>query len=160
MTEQRATKLDNTSTSEALEAVLGQLSPEQIRYAIARRESRSITDACAAIGMSRAAFYKWPEDERAMIDEAVRLMALDGLVTAMHLRRRALAEAMAVKVAGLRSKDERVRQATATELIEWELGKATQRNEVTGAEGGPVRLVWDDNTDVTPFASGAEDGLG
>ena len=133
---------------------------EQIRYAIARRESKSITDACAAIGMSRAAFYKWPEEERVLIDEAVRLMARDGLVTAMHLRRRALAEAMAVKVAGLRSKDERVRQATATELIEWELGKATQRNEVTGKDGGPLEMVWDDGREVTPFASRPTDGLG
>jgi len=35
-----------------------------------------------------------------------------------------------------------------------------ERQEITGKEGGPVRLVWDDNTDVTPFASGAEDGMG
>jgi len=120
--------------------VLGQLSPEQIRYAIARREAKSVTDAAAAVGMARQSYYKWPEEERAQIDEAVRLMARDGLVTAMHLRRRALAEAMAVKVAGLRSRDERVRQATATELIEWELGKATQRSEVTG-KGGEALVI-------------------
>lgn len=130
-----ATESDNACTSEALDVVLGQLSPEQIRYAIARREAKSVTDAAAAVGMARQSYYKWPEEERAQIDEAVRLMARDGLVTAMHLRRRALAEAMAVKVAGLRSRDERVRQATATELIEWELGKAKQRNEVTGKDG-------------------------
>ncbi|MFA5636026.1 MAG: hypothetical protein WC977_08970 [Anaerovoracaceae bacterium] len=135
-----ATESDNACTSEALDVVLGQLSPEQIRYAIARREAKSVTDAAAAVGMARQSYYKWPEEERAQIDEAVRLMARDGLVTAMHLRRRALAEAMAVKVAGLRSRDERVRQATATELIEWELGKATQRSEVTG-KGGEALVI-------------------
>jgi hypothetical protein len=140
MTEQMATESDNACTSEALDVVLGQLSPEQIRYAIARREAKSVTDAAAAVGMARQSYYKWPEEERAQIDEAVRLMARDGLVTAMHLRRRALAEAMAVKVAGLRSRDERVRQATATELIEWELGKATQRSEVTG-KGGEALVI-------------------
>lgn len=158
---QIATESHNVSTSDELDALLGQLTAEQIRYVIARRESKSITEACAAIGMSRDVYYKsWTPDERALIDEAVRLMEHDGVVTAMHLRRRALAEAMAVKVAGLRSEEEATRQRVATELIEWELGKATQRNEVTGAEGGPLEMVWDDGREVTPFASGPAGGVG
>ena len=51
----------------------------------------------------------------------------------------------------------------AVSLVLKTLGKErgyVERQEVTGKEGGPVRLVWDDNTDVTPFASGAEDGMG
>jgi hypothetical protein len=63
------------------------------------------------------------------MDEAVRLMAHDGVVTALHIRRQALSEAMAVKRQGLSSDDERIRQSVATELIEWELGKATARLE-------------------------------
>ena len=51
----------------------------------------------------------------------------------------------------------------AVGLVLKTLGKErgyVERQEITGKEGGPVRLVWDDNTDVTPFASGAEDGMG
>jgi len=59
-------------------------------------------------------------------------MAQDGLVTALHLRRRALARAMEVKLRGLDSRDERIRQAVATEIIEWELGKASQKIDLSG----------------------------
>jgi len=48
---------------------------------------------------------------------------------------------MAIKLAGLDNRDERVRQAVATEIIEWELGKATQRQEHTGAEGRPIEII-------------------
>lgn len=113
-------------TSNDLSAVLEQLTAEQIRYAIARRQCRTIVEACAAIALPRSAYYSWSDEERALIDEAVRLMEHDGVVTALHLRRRALAEAMAVKTAGLRSNDEKLRQSVSTELIEWELGKAKQ----------------------------------
>lgn len=146
------TKADNQATdsiSDELDAALSRLSAEQIRYVIARRESRSVTDACAAIGMRRQGFYEWPEEERLLIDDAVRLMERDGVVTAQHLRRRALAEAMAVKVAGLRSKEERTRQAVATEIIEWELGKATQRNE-NAASGEVVIRVKRDSDRYNP----------
>jgi hypothetical protein len=130
MDRQIRTETDNASTSEALDAVLARLSAQQIRYAIARRESKNVTEACAAIGMRRQGYYDWPEDERGLIDEAVRLMEHDGVVTALHLRRRALAEAMGVKVAGLRSDDEKMRQDVATQVIEWELGKAKQATDM------------------------------
>ncbi len=34
-----------------------------------------------------------------------------------------------------------------------------ERQELAGADGGPVRLVWDDGTDVTPFTSDTTGGL-
>jgi hypothetical protein len=61
------------------------------------------------------------------------------MITALELRRRALAEAMAVKTSGLRSEDEAVRQRTATEIIEWEMGRAAQKNE--NKNSGEVRVI-------------------
>ena len=91
-------------------------------------------DAAKAIGIPASKVKNW-KYRGVPIDEAVRLMAMDGVVAALHLRRKALAKAMSVKFSGLVSRDERVRQGAATEFIEWELGKATQRQEVTGPEG-------------------------
>ena len=53
---------------------------------------------------------------------------------------------MAVKVAGLDSENERVRQDAATELIEWELGKAKQTSEYLGKDGQPItfKVVYED----------------
>ncbi len=86
------------------------------------------------VHLSESTVYRWGED----VETALRLMAQDGLVTALHLRRRNLAKAMLVKVAGLDSADERTQQGVATEIIEWELGRAAQKQEITGPSGGPL----------------------
>lgn len=50
----------------------------------------------------------------------------------------------------------------AVALVLKTLGKDrgyVERQEVTGKDGEAVRLVWDDGTEVTPFASGPAGGL-
>ena len=126
------------SISESLETVLAQLSTDQIRFVIARQEFATDKEAAEAIGIKPDTVYHWPD----IVREAVRLMVEDGMVTALHLRRRNLAKAMMVKIRGLDSKREQTRQGVATEIIEWEMGKAMQRetHEHTGADGGPIEL--------------------
>lgn len=53
----------------------------------------------------------------------VELLVRDATRVALELRQAALARAMVIKIGGLDSKDEKVRQDTASELIEWSLGK-------------------------------------
>ncbi len=124
-------------TSAQLVEVLSQLSTEQIRFVIARQECETDKDAAIAVGIKPNTVYHWPPTIR----EAVRLVAMDHVATALHLRKRNLAKAMSVKVAGLDDKDAKVRQAAATEIIEWELGTATQKLEHTGEAGGPMQTV-------------------
>lgn len=110
--------------------------------------------------MSESAVYRWPD----AVKRAVKLMAGDGLVTALHLRRRVLAKAMLVKVRGLDTDDERLRQQTATEIIEWELGKATQPNKNEESGELIVRVVRDqhepkrDDPHTATPPGAAEDG--
>jgi len=125
------------SSSDELEQVLCQLSTDQIRFVVARQEFATDKEAAQEIGVKPDTVYQW-KHRGIPIDEAVRLMALDGIVVAKELRRRNLAKAMAVKVAGLDSAKEITRQNVATEIIEWEMGKATQKSEVSGPDGGPV----------------------
>lgn len=121
-------------TSEELRALLEQLTIDQIRFVVARQEYPTDREAAQAIALSVRTVYNWPDT----VKEAARLMAQDGLIVAQYLRRRTLAKAMLVKVGGLDAEDERMRQNVATEIIEWEMGKATQKQEITGAEGGAV----------------------
>jgi phage terminase large subunit len=107
---------------EKLKTTLHGLSMTQIRFVIARLECKSDKDAAEAIQISANTVKQW--DNKAEVDEAVKLMRFDGIVTALEIRRRNLAKAMAVKVAGLESDSEKIRQESATEIIEWELGKA------------------------------------
>lgn len=128
--------------SDDLQTVLRQLSTEQIRFVIARGECKSDKEAAAMIGISHATPKRWNDDgSKALVDTAVRLMVQDGVITAMELRRRALSKAMAIKAAGLDSDNERIRQDVATEIVEWEMGKATARTEAKLT--GEIRIVAD-----------------
>ena len=112
-----------------LKDLLRQLSMTQIRFVVARLETKSDKEAAEKIKISPTTVRCW--DNKADVDEAVTMMRVDGMITALEIRRRNLAKAMAVKTAGLESDDEKIRQSTATEIIEWEMGKAIQKSDLT-----------------------------
>jgi len=122
---------------EQLDEVCRRLTVDQMRFVVARQEFPTDKAAAENIGINPNTVSAWKRDG-APVDDAVKLMAFDGLVIAAHIRRRHLAKAMAVKVAGLDDDDSRLRQGVATEIIEWEMGKATQRAELSGKDGGPI----------------------
>lgn len=130
-------------TCDDLAALVARLSVDQVRYIVARQEFSKDKDAAEAIGVNPATVKRW-KYEGAPIDEAVRMMALDGLVIARELRRRNLAKAMAVKVAGLDYDDDRLRQSVSTEIIEWEMGKAAQKIEQSGERNVNLHIVYDE----------------
>lgn len=125
--------------TERLTEALEQLSVDQIRFVVARRSFPTDKETAEYIGISPNTVKDW-KYKGAPIDDAVRLMALDGVVTAQHILARNLAKAALIKAAGLDSDDERVRQAASTEIMDREMGKPTQRNEVSGLEGGPIEI--------------------
>jgi hypothetical protein len=138
---------------EPLKAILRELTMTQIRYVIARIENKTDKSAAEAIGISPATVKGW--DNKAEVDEAVTLMRVDGMITALEIRRRNLAKAMAVKAAGLESDNEKIRQEVATELIEWELGKAQQAIDMTtlGKSIAPDRIEKTDDQLTSALAS-------
>lgn len=140
--------MDNESQSEQssseLRQVLEMLTTDQLRFVVARQEYSTDKEAAEAIGVRPNTVSQW-KYAGAPIDEAVRLMAADGLITAQVIRRKALAKAMAVKVAGLDDGKPEVRQRVSTEIIEWEMGKATQRLEASGPGGGALVIEYVNN---------------
>ena len=137
------------SISEQLQEALGRLSSDQIRFVVARQEFPTDMEAARSIGMKANTVYKWRHGG-VPIDEAIRLMVTDGMVVAMELRRRNLAKAMAVKVAGLDSAKENTRQNVATEIIEWETGKAMQKVEHDADGEVIIRVVYERDWDDPP----------
>jgi hypothetical protein len=85
--------------------------------------------------------FKWPD----YVERAVTLIAEQQLDTARHLLEHTLVRAMMVKIAGLDSLKEATRQAVATEIIEWNLGRPRQQNDIA------VRI---DDTDYTAILLG------
>jgi hypothetical protein len=112
-----------------LEAILNTLSLDQLKYVAVRPYVQFNREAAEQIGIRQEEVSRWKN--RADVDRAVKLMAMDGVILAKTMRRRALAKAMQVKIEGLDDKtDKRLQQSIATEIIEWEMGKATQPSEL------------------------------
>lgn len=128
----------NSINTGCLAEIIKQLTSTQLRFVIARNDSKSDKEAAEIIGISPSTVRNW--DNKEVVDEAVRLMLVDGVITARELRRRNLAKAMAVKVSGLDSVDEKLRQSVATEIIEWEMGKAQGSVDVT-SKGEQIQYV-------------------
>jgi hypothetical protein len=103
-----------------LQEALGRLSHDQMRYVLARLRTSSKKAAAADVGIPYDTVCHWP----AYVDEAVDLLLLDTIAAAKALMVQGVAQAMAVKLAGLESLSEKVRQGVSTELIEWNLGRA------------------------------------
>jgi hypothetical protein len=113
-----------------LKELLGTFSLVQLRYMVERMYTNSDKDAAMSAGISAETVKHW--DNKAEVDEAVTLMRFDGVQTALEIRRRSLAKAMAVKADGLDYNDKRLRQSVATEMVEWELGRPTQPHQLEG----------------------------
>ncbi|CAK0768404.1 hypothetical protein CCP3SC15_3870003 [Gammaproteobacteria bacterium] len=141
MTDQTTPNNTGNANSERLAEILQRLNMTQIRFCVARLETKTDKQAALDIQITDNVVKGWNDDgAKALVDEAVKLMAFDGVITALELRRRSLAKAMAVKAAGLDSESEKIQQDAATELIEWELGKATQRAELSGPDGTAIPI--------------------
>ena len=115
--------LENVNFSD----VFKKLSKDQLRFVVAMQECNSKKEAAKMIGLNPNSVYNWGDE----VDEAIMALALDITQSAREMRKKALAKAVAVKLAALDSDDERIRQAAATEIIEAELGKAKQAMDLT-----------------------------
>lgn len=124
--------MEENQEKQKLQTILAQLTKDQLRLVVALQEYPSKDAAAKAIGVKVATVYNW---DSALIDEAARLMALDVVQASQDLRKRNLVKAMGVKAAGLDSKNEIVRQKAATEIIEWELGKAKEHVDLSNSDG-------------------------
>lgn len=145
---------NNSQTTEKphTEAVFEQLSDNQWRFVTAMVENPAMSkkDAAELIDIKPDTVYRWPP----FVDEAIKLARENVHNAALTMRKQAVLKAIAVKLALLNSEDENVRSRAATEIIEWELGKAAQRTEVTGKDGGALEVKhyvgwspdnWDDD---------------
>ena len=112
------------------------LSDAQWRYVTARIDNPKFTkkDAAEYIELNPQTVYRWPD----YVDQALEVARADMHCAALTVRKQALLKAMRVKLALLDNEDARLRDKVATDVIEWELGKATQFNEVSGKDGGAL----------------------
>lgn len=147
------TAVTQNSISERLSEIIDELSHNQMRFVIAmldggRRMSKK--DAAEIVGIQPDTVYRW----NGIVDEAIELFRQDAMITAQTIRKQNLVKAMAVKVAGLNSDDEALRQKTATEIIEWELGKAVITQDLlSGGQPMELEVVYINHRESNPTES-------
>ena len=123
--------------------IWGSLSPIQRRFVVAMQEYSSKKEAAESIDISPQTAYNW----NGLVDEAVAFVSSDVALAQLGIIRANGVKAAAVKSAGLDSKDERIAQAAASEILDRNLGRATQRQEVEYSGDMNINLGWGDNAD-------------
>jgi len=110
---------------------------EQMRYIACRYETMSDKQAAEMAHVALDTVKRWPKE----VNEVCKLLALDTVLFARAMRQKVLPRAMLKKVEGLNARSERLQQETATEIVEWEMGKAQVTN--VNKNEGEVTLIWD-----------------
>jgi hypothetical protein len=124
-----------TDKEQKLSDLLKRLSAVQLDYVRMRMECNTATEAANALGIGRDTVYHWPAE----VEQAIVLAKMDSVMMAQEILRRSTPEAAEVKCSGMRSRDEKIRQASATEILDRQLGKPMQ--SMSGDVG--IRLIYD-----------------
>ena len=140
MTEKQIKTTDNLHTDD----IFSELSDSQWRFVTAMLDNPSFTKKQAAehIGLLPDTIYRWGE----IVNKAVDQARINVHEAALSMRKRSVLKALRVKIALLDSDEESIRSKAASEIIEWELGKATHKTEVTGKDGNAltINVVYED----------------
>lgn len=118
-----------------INAIFAGLDTREIDYVKARANAKSDREACSMAGVSRG--WLRSKDAGDLRGRAIAFKA-DVTYRAQEILDSAVEEAAQVKKSGLKARDERIKQAVATEILDRKFGKPTQRQEVTGKDGGVI----------------------
>lgn len=125
------------------------LEDAQLDYVVARSKVRTDAQGFRDAGIPKSTFYKWPEETRNYLNELAQRVKRESALRAIMILQDAAEDAANVKVQGLESRKEHIKQAAATEILDRNLGKPTQKQEITGKDGAPIISVnWDDEAEI------------
>ena len=111
-----------------LKQCLDELKTDVHRYTLvhALSSGMSITDALKKANRSKGWFYGLTEDEQKHLFALASELSASPLVKAKEIIDNAVIDAADVKVSGLKSRDERIKQSSSTEILDRVFGKAEQ----------------------------------
>jgi len=120
--------------------VFDNLDARETAYVLARSDSVSNSEALRKCKFSQGWLNKRDIED---LNARAATIREDKAIRASMLLAEAVEEAAKVKVAGLKVRDDRIKQSVATEILDRELGKVSQSLEVSGKDGGAVIVKWD-----------------
>lgn len=99
---------------------------------MARSKVNSDRQGYLDAGIAKASFYTWSHDEREKLNEIAQRVKRETATRALIVLQNAAEDAALIKVAGLKSRDERVKQSVATEILDRTVGKVAEEVNVKG----------------------------
>jgi len=128
-----------------LEEILKDLTPEQLKYISIRPHVKYDYQAAEKMDIARETVGRW--ENKPLVDEAVKLMLLDGVIVAGEILRRSLSQAAQELANELEHKRVDIRHKAATQILDRQMGKAAQPMEHTGKGGDAlvINLSWGDD---------------
>jgi uncharacterized protein YecA (UPF0149 family) len=125
---QNNSEVQEKSISEQFAEIWRKLGYNQRRFVVASLEFPTKKEAALAIGIEPDTVYRWPN----IVDKAIELAHEETRETAIGMLAESLTKSVMVKIAGLDSDSEKIRQDVATEIIDRLLGRAAQPMTHTG----------------------------
>ena len=122
-----------------LQTLLDQLEDRRLDYVLARSRVTSDKQAYEGVGLHKSVFYSWSTEEREKLNDLAQRVKRATAIIAIRTLQEAAEEAAKVKVGGLRSKNEHIKQDAASEILDRTVGKSTQPIDVTS--GGDKIIV-------------------
>ena len=118
-------------------------------YVIERSQVQTDKDGYTKAGMSKTAFYNWPTERRDYLNALARRLNTEVAIQCIMELQDVGREAAQVKAEGLRSRNEQIKQRAATEILEWIIGKPTQKIDQTTT--GDHKVVFEVVRDRDPL---------
>lgn len=134
MTKSGEETVENYISSDKFAQLWRGLTRNQQRFAVAMLECSSKKEASLAIGLEPQTVYRWSGD----VDAVIEMMMEDAAASAYEILKETVIKAAMVRRGGLDSLDEKLRYDAADAIMDRVMGKPTQRQEVTGADGGAI----------------------
>ena len=141
-----------------LNQALNELKQDKARfnYVMARADGNSVEASLKIAGRSKGWFYGGlTQAEQSALETLACEVNAAPKLRARGILDEAVIEAAEVKVSGLRSRHDTVKQSAATEILDRALGKPNQ--PITGKDGGAivVKVVYADTVDAAETAQSA-----
>jgi len=124
-----------------LRAELDKLEDARLNYVMARARVNSDAQGYKNAGIPITSFYTWPAEERERLNNLAQRVKREAAMRALMVLQDAAEEAARVKAAGLRSRDERIKQSASSDILDRTIGKPTAPVEISGQGGDPLQVV-------------------
>ena len=98
-------------------------------------------------GFSRGTFYNWSTEERDYLNNLAQRVRTEVSLQIMMRLQEAGLDAVEVKIGGLKARNENIKQKSSTEILEWLIGKPTQKIDAKTEHSGEVAVIDNDRFD-------------